>query len=156
MVLRAQVPPLLSLGAGSIPTLPVGETIEHGSPLFDAALGEGWGRPEENGLWAAGSTAALRFRLPPGTGEVRLTLDARSLAPEAGGVQTVQVLANGRPVAEWRLADGKVSTVQARLAADTAVLQMHIDHPTRPVGRGMSKDDRRLGLYLIRLRFDPA
>jgi hypothetical protein len=157
MVLCAQDPPSPSnQDAGPIPTLPLGEMVEHGSALFNAALGEGWGRPEENGIWTGGSDAALRFRLPPGTGEVRLSLEAGSLAPEAGGTQTVQVLANGRPVAEWRFADGKVATMQARLAAGTTVLQMHIDHPTRPVDRGMSGDGRRLGLYLIRLRFDPA
>ena len=68
----------------------------------------------------------------------------------------MHVLADGRPVAEWRLADLTPATLDVVAPAGATELRLVIERPTRPEDRGMGPDQRRLGFRLATIRFDPA
>ncbi|MEJ1978415.1 MAG: glycosyltransferase [Acetobacteraceae bacterium] len=121
---------MLPLPPPTIPVTPFGTELSVTDAAGRSALAEGWSVFGPDGIWTEGPEAALRMRLPPGAGPVTLTVNASGFAPVAGGVQTVQVLANGAPVAVWTLQDGHTETLQARLPAGTPMMvQLQIAHP---------------------------
>ena len=86
-----------------VPALPAGQTVTNPSPAFQAALSPGWAVPEGAGVWSEGRLATLHFR-PAGPGAT-LTLTIESLAPQPGGVQTVQAAAGGMAQGDWVIPD---------------------------------------------------
>ena len=154
MILCEEAPPVTARWPR--PTLQMGQALEHGQPLFKAALDVGWDIDEPNGIRSLGSEAALRFHLPETGAPVRLTVEGFALAPAHGGTQAVHVLVDGQPVAVWSVPDDPPTTMQAVLPAGTTAIRFHIDHPTRPLDRSGQPDTRLPSLFLMRLRFDPA
>ncbi len=148
--------------AGTAPllvaALPIGQTVGNPSPAFQAALTPGWAVPEGAGVWSEGRTATLHFRAAgPGA---TLTLSIESLAPQPGGVQTVQAVAGGIVQGDWVIPDHAIQTHTLSLSGcdpDVCAVQLRIGQPVRPRDRadhGTNQDPRPLGIYLRSLRLD--
>ena len=139
-------------------SLPPGKTIADSAPAFRDALSQGWAVPEALGVWSDGGDAILRFR--PAGPHATLTLDVEGLAPQPGGVQTVQAAVGGVAQGTWVIPDHVTQTRTLGLATCNplvCVVELHISRPVRPVDRidaGTNRDTRPLGIYLHSLRLD--
>jgi len=124
------------------------------SPAIQAIKGvsacEQWGRWSDANLHPG---VEIRFRAPlPARGAVTLT--ARAFGPNAG--QPVRVRIGGLET-EWRFDVHESTRVQTyALHASPRVLEIVPPYPTRPCDLAPSRDERRLGIGLVRLTIMPA
>jgi hypothetical protein len=140
-------------------TLVAGRPASYGMEAGGAGLAllrDGWHPPEALGSWSAEEEALLALPVAPeGMGQ-RLALTVQGYARKIGGVRDVSVRLDGRPVAEWRLEDGRPTRLQLDLPAGGRMLTFVVDRPARPVRRDAgSRDGRRLGLALMSLEVLP-
>ena len=143
-----------------LPTLPLDETVSAttgGSGL--PWLASGWYEPESWGIWSHGRDAYLApyFNRPFDRG-LMLTVTAVGLAPHPSTAQKVTVVANGRTVATWDVAEGAAREYSAVLppvsSAQSVYIEFHIDHPAVPGKQASGVDPRELGFGLTAFRFD--
>jgi glycosyltransferase involved in cell wall biosynthesis len=116
----------------------------------------GLSAPEQWGRWSDANlrrSVEIRFRAPvPARGT--LTLTARAFGPNAG--QPVRLRIGGH---EAELRFGVQETTASEVYAVDApsqVLEIVPPHPARPCDLDASRDDRRLGIGLVRLTIEPA
>ncbi len=118
-------------------------------------LREGWGEPEGWATWSVANMASLALpQTPAGAERLRLRIAVQGYAPKAG-VQPVTVLADGKPVARWRLPHNQGMQQMLDLPAGASLLTFLIEAPTAPRDVGQGNDARRLGVALVRLEVLP-
>ncbi len=137
------------------PLLPLGRALQPDAAPLAAALAEGWGIAGADGVWSMGRSAVMRFSLPA-SGPLVVTLTGFAVAPRAGLLQRLTVLADGRMVAEAALPDLKTVRLQAALPGGTTELTPLVGAPVQPADRGMNDDLRVLGFHLGTVRFEPS
>lgn len=156
LVLCAQgAHPAAPVVESAAPPLPLGRALQPGAAPLAAALAEGWAIAGPDGVWSLGRRAVMRFSLPP-SGSLVVTLTGFAVAPRAGSVQRLTVLADGRPVAEAALPDLKPARLQATVPGGTTELTLLTGAPVRPADRGINDDLRVLGFHLETVRFEPV
>jgi hypothetical protein len=122
--------------------------------------GFGWSSPEEWGTWSDGDEAFLNFyyRQKPQR-DVRLRLTFNVFMAKSHDRQDLKISANGVQVAEWHI-DAAVDRmpVTKELTIPVSLLQtphlelkLSIGNPMSPAQLGLSSDDRRLGIGLIKM-----
>jgi sulfatase maturation enzyme AslB (radical SAM superfamily) len=124
---------------------------------------DGWSEPEEWGRWTLGKESTLKVSLPtyssPG---VKMVTTFKALLSPEGPDQSVTVLANGQPVAEWSLCHGDDSGQTQRTVfipehllneKDTLQVSFGVSTPMSPRSLGISEDPRDLGLAVSNIRF---
>ena len=122
--------------------------------------GFGWSSPEEWGTWSDGDEAFLNFyyRQKPQR-DVRLRLTFNVFMAKSHDRQDLKISANGVEVAEWHI-DAAVDRmpVTKELTIPVSLLQtphlelkLSIGNPMSPAQLGLSSDDRRLGIGLIKM-----
>uniref|UniRef100_UPI0035678152 glycosyltransferase n=1 Tax=Falsiroseomonas sp. TaxID=2870721 RepID=UPI0035678152 len=124
--------------------------------------GAGWHAVEEWGCWAAATRAELYFEpsLPIGEDAVFIA-EARALS-RPGASFEARILAEGVPVAHWRLRGGAPmvlhAIIPAAIAARTPRLSITIETEALVAVREVSnpKDPREVGLGLSRLALAPV
>ncbi|MGM5024434.1 hypothetical protein [Tardiphaga sp. 367_B4_N1_1] len=126
-----------------------------------SSIAAGWGGREAWGVWTVGRRATLPpLPLSGEAGGADFVLEAvvRSFLPGAGKEQSVRVLANGEPIANWAFsAADSPRVVTARiprsvLAGHSSLrLSFEIASPTSPASLGVSADNRALGIGLEQL-----
>ncbi|WPO44276.1 hypothetical protein [Tardiphaga sp. 42S5] len=126
-----------------------------------SSITAGWGGREAWGVWTVGRRATLPPL--PLSGEAvgsdfMLEAVVRSFLPGAGKEQSVRVLANGEPIANWVFsAANSPRVVTARIPRSVLTghpslqLSFEIASPTSPVSLGASADSRALGIGLEQL-----
>jgi hypothetical protein len=113
-------------------------------------FGEGWGLPDERGIWTQGSRSQLALDGgEEGDYVLALSLDSICVAP--GASLRVEALVNGERIArnfsygdsEWHI------ELPARAAAGGKVdLTFEVEEPSTPLELGWSSDERRIGILL--------
>ncbi len=128
---------------GTVPTKPgVFSGLAEGDPV---------------GSWSNASDTVMRLTVPDLDQDVVLKVVAgASAAPDKHPLQTVNVFANGQPVAEWVHPTRDVQTdtaviPKALLADGRLVLRFHYSQPAAPSSYSASPDHRPLGLLFINL-----
>ena len=120
----------------------------------------GWSGAERAWTWTVGRAAQLVFRVPPARGR-RLALAFRVQPCVAASHPTmdVDVLANGRLVAQWSFAFAAANETERRIVIedgpmheDLMRLEFRIAHPFSPARAGLSSDHRELGLMFEEAR----
>ncbi|MGI3777118.1 MAG: glycosyltransferase family 2 protein [Janthinobacterium lividum] len=121
-------------------------------------LGEGWGMPEQDGLWAVGEESEIRLRVDDfrqdGAGAAPGYELSLAMTP-FDRPQNVTILLNGFDMGR-RLASFGVETMvafPASLVAAGGVLRVRLVHPegVRPADLGRGDDVRVLSLWLMSL-----
>jgi hypothetical protein len=128
-------------------------------------LGGDLGRIEPFGIWTVGKVAWLRLRVDDPTRQrVRMTFNLRPFICPASQTRSVDVTANGHPVAEWRFEGENAAFIERELTlsgdqidVDGSVwISFHIRNPEVPKDLGFNSDTRALGIQLNRLELAPA
>jgi hypothetical protein len=139
-------------------SLPRGVTLHPADRQLAEAMASGWSGVEPSGRWSLGTVARVMWDLPPAEPPpASVTIQAMGLAPQPGGVQQVEIAANGQVLTVWDLPDQKDATLHINLPSD---LTGHLDltfrvlTPVRPAARGMGQDTRALGMLLKTFRLD--
>jgi hypothetical protein len=149
---RAQEPGRLQLRPGELARIP--ELNDY------RAFGDGWGYPDEYGVWTRGERAelAVAFDVVQGSG-YRLAFKIRAVCLETGGTLKVELFANGSRVASRsfparHLQRWWVEVPAAILARGEADLELVVHEPRSPLLVGWSTDDTRLGLLIPSLALE--
>lgn len=125
----------------------------------------GLANAERIGSWTVGEEAAFTFAIPATTtGPILLDVTLRPLLLPAGPERDVDVIVNGRLVAEWRFrgTETKERTETIELPSGTlgpagqVWMQLRIRNPQTPRELSGRADDRRLGVALTSLAWRPA
>jgi hypothetical protein len=144
-----------------------GMPLEEGSEVsFTSAAhrtytGFGWSGAEDWGTWSDGDEAFLNFNYRDKLQhDVTLEITFNVFSAGSHQRQGVSLSANGEPVGEWHVdaaADRmpltkKLSIPASLLQSGHLELKFRIANPMSPAQVGLSADDRRLGIGLIRLK----
>jgi hypothetical protein len=123
-----------------------------------AFLREGWSDPEDWGVWALGTGAAIELPLDHRpTHDLRLRLDGYWYIQPGQAPLEMALLANGRVVEERTIPLGERDNPSFRIPASAIGedarlrLELRFDNPASPAAIGQS-DTRVLGLALRALR----
>ncbi len=125
----------------------------------------GFANAERSGTWTVGDETSFTFAIPPGlAGTQRLEFRLRPLLHPAGPERDVDVIVNGRLVAEWRFRG--VESSERRETVDLPPgtigpagqiwVLLRIINPQSPRELSGSADGRRLGVTLISLAWRPG
>ena len=138
------------------PPLPL-QRVSFASELADPFLWHGWSHRESAFRWTDGEKAAITFSAPAG---VSLTLQmslAPFLAPGTVDEQPVDVLLNGRTIAQLRLVDLELATHLFELPKawlqQENVIALALRNATAPVTARISNDVRKLSLRVAWMEF---
>lgn len=117
---------------------------------------EGWSSPESWGTWSDGKHASLLpipLREAVRNKELFLQADILPFIAKPGQTQVVNVLANGRVVANWLFAEANphrtaTAIIPRQAFADSNDLSLSFEIPeaASPVTYGLSSDTRKLGI----------
>ena len=123
--------------------------------------GQGWSFDEQWGTWSDGAEASLQLNLGRAyRSALDVSFRGQAFVTKEHPDQSVEVFANGTPVADWMFHNGESSTERkARIPADvtgsdTLKLTFKIKNPRSPASIGVSADTRALGILLEKLRID--
>jgi hypothetical protein len=129
------------------------------SGLFNPETG--WGGREAWGVWTIGPQASLRSFPVPRTAansDFFLEAEVRGFVPGPGKKQSVSVLANGIPVAnwtfsvaDWRRAVTALIPKSVMTGHSSLSISFEVADPVSPASLGLSADSRVLGIGLERL-----
>jgi len=134
---------------------PLGQPIAFGADVEGIASDPfrvcGWSGVETWGTWTEGGRASLMLRLPPDAPALRMRTKVRSF-----GEQSVEVRANQRTVARWRLIGDEREfsvLIPSKIArsGDSVRIDFLIANPRAPRDLGLSSDPRRLGIGVSRV-----
>lgn len=167
MILSASSP---SLPAASESPAPSGSTapatIAIGTLIRFNAGGEseryrdaGWSKTERDFTWSEGSVAKLNLPIPADAGLLTLNMKLGGLIkPPTLASQAVQVVVNGKKIADWQVAETADFTarIPAEATKNGAVLtvELRLSNATSPKALGLGDDDRLLGIraYSLELK----
>jgi hypothetical protein len=97
--------------------------LEFGSAAVAGLLGSGWGNVGPGIRWSMGKSATLNIPLPPDLPGLEFKAYVKPfLAPPELPQQGVWLLANGRPVASWRLGEDRFWPIEWSVGADLLAL----------------------------------
>jgi hypothetical protein len=135
-----------------VPTLEAGTVQAAKLPL-----GFGWVLDQHGVAWSEGPRATLIFRVPPGTGTLRLDFDIAAISFRAGSTRDITLTAGNGAPHQAQLPDGTETTTtlnvtQADLVGNN-VVRVAIDthYPVDPAKRGLTAPVRRAAVRLLRL-----
>lgn len=132
----------------SSPDIVTGEAIVGAK---GARLISGWSDLEQWGVWTDGRRAKIEFDAPL-PGRFLLLIEGYGYGPNAGRQLLLHV---GDATSEVTL---PAQTGEMRVSVDNAkgarVIEFEIPSPTQPSALGSSKDNRHLGLALVKLRVE--
>ena len=132
----------------SSPDIVTGEAIVGAK---GARLISGWSDLEQWGVWTDGRRAKIEFDAPL-PGHFLLLIEGYGYGPNAGRQLLLHV---GDATSEVTL---PAQTGEMRVSVDNAkgarVIEFEIPSPTQPSALGSSKDNRHLGLALVKLRVE--
>lgn len=142
-----------------VPTYRVGSNVDFSQLSNDDGIfGEGWsGNNEHGGRWSTANEATLIFHPSelPSSG-FTLHISAKGLVGDGLPAQTVEVTDRLGRVDEWSFAAGE--TRELSIAGDAVdqngflILKLKIPNATSPSQFGINDDQRRLGLFVYKLR----
>ena len=159
-----------SLPAASESPVPSGSTapatIAIGTPIRFNAGGEseryrdaGWSKTERDYTWSEGPVAKLNLPIPADAGVLTLNMKLGGLTkPPTLVSQPVQVVVNGRKIADWQVADTADFTAQipaeVTKTGGTLTVELRLSNATSPKALGLSDDGRVLGIraYSLELK----
>lgn len=145
-------------------TAPV--TIAIGTPIRFNAGGEseryrdaGWSKTERDFTWSEGRVAKLNLPIPSDAGLLTLNMKLGGLTKPPGLTsQAVQVVINGKKIADWQVADTADFTAQipAEVTKTGGILtvELRLSNATSPKALGLGDDERLLGVraYSLELK----
>lgn len=138
------------------PVIKLGQSVDFSAKgTSEPYVLDGWSAQEGTHRWTEGSAARLQLPVEPPAAALRLKLLGNGFAPKGQTHQLVNVVVNGKPVAEWQVAD--LAWYDALIPADVAALaqpmqvEFVIDKPTAPCDVSESTDCRKLGLAVREL-----
>jgi hypothetical protein len=137
-------------------TAPV--TIVIGTPIRFNAGGEseryraaGWSKTEKDFTWSEGPVAKLDLPIPADAGLLTLSMKLGGLTkPPTLESQAVQVLVNGRKIADWQVAE--TADFTARIPTEVTktggilTVELRLANATSPKALGLGDDGRLLGI----------
>lgn len=146
----------------SAPLYQVGSVVSWTQSTFGAL--SGWSPPESIGTWSVRSVAMLGVTLPqPPAEDLVFTAHAMALVDSrALPVRSVDVLANGTPVAHWVFTDDRLTERSARIphglvAGDGRLrVEFRFDGARSPFELGIGQDRRRISMLIARWKIEPA
>lgn len=139
----------------------LGEEIDFANPSAASATQGGWGATDTWGIWTTGGSADLLLR--PDRASARPLVIRAYLQPfltQTHRRLNVAVSADDHPVGRWHFdidapSSGGPRWCEAVIPPDAERRLIRInfaaDKPTSPLSEGLSGDDRRLGVFLIKL-----
>jgi hypothetical protein len=133
----------------------VGDTLELGGPEEKTALIDGWDTPEPTGCWTYGHEATIAWCVRGQDQDLTLLIDGIRASHEIAPIQRIDLWANDRRLASWRL---QTASLPARILVpralirnrDVLMLTFLIRRPVCPVGTDM----RSLYLRSLTLKVD--
>lgn len=134
------------------------DTIAIGKPIRFSAGGEseryrdaGWSKTERDFTWSEGPVAKLNFPIPADAGLLTLNMKLGGLTkPPTLESQAVQVVVNGRKIADWQVAE--TADFAARIPAEVTktggilAIELRLSNATSPKALGLGDDGRLLGI----------
>jgi len=121
----------------------------------------GWEGPAGDGTHSVGETSRLRFAVPPGVGDLRLTLELAAVLTEGQADQLVEVSANGVAVGRAEMNDRDAHVFElvipaAALASDPGFVNIALDFPRAIRMAPGDNDTRKRAVKLLSARLAPA
>jgi hypothetical protein len=130
--------------------------------IVDFFFGSGWGNQEARYRWSNAKEAHLSFYLKEYDGR-DLMLRFYGFPYLGGGKiskQDIGVFVNGQKVADWEINNKNwyEARIQSSLVRPDKPIHiaLKISHPMSPIELGISKDNRRLGITLMKLGLNYA
>lgn len=123
--------------------------------------GRGWAHTEQKHTWTEGQHAELRLHIAPTRHPlgIRMRIAGNRKPPELPH-QPVEVVVNGRKVAEWQVAGlhDFIAIVPAEVLADRTEMKMELRIPraVSPKDLGHSADPRLLGICVQEMQITKA
>ncbi len=136
----------------------IDEAIDFESRMAHHAFMDGWSHPEPTGRWTDGGEARLAWQLPSNlVGHVYCDVDAYVFTPQGMRPPRIALWANDYFVQIW---PAESFPLQRRLkipraavfGRDSLVLTFVVRGMKSPAELGLSADNRKLGIYLRRMR----
>lgn len=150
---------LLSWGNSKPIKVSLGNPINFNNQQF-TPLWTGWASPEPWGMWSISARAYTYFEFnQPITEGLNVRLLCQAYPPYLGINQWVDVLANGKKVAELDFTSGSNRKSREFLISEDEiykgrlVLEFVIRDPFSPKDKGVSSDDRKLGMGISEVVF---
>lgn len=116
----------------------------------------GWSGTEQAFTWTDATSAVLVFKIPPTQSALNLRMNLEGLTAPALPFQPVHVVANGKEIALWEVAEKRdftaVIPADVSQGADTLTLTLIIPKATTPASLGMNNDTRTLGVHCFELQ----
>jgi hypothetical protein len=124
----------------------------------------GWDEGGSNGKWTVGPRAVLALDLDPIEHDVELTVTADGFVADQHPQTSVKVIVNDQVVDQWTFQKGESraprrTVLSSEVVNRKAPLQIVFEapDPCSPAELGLSKDPRRLGIYVHTFRLgDPG
>jgi hypothetical protein len=145
-------------GDAAFGALEVGLDLSFGADgVGRACLGEGWGRPGEQGVPSIGHRGLVRLAMPARAAQagrwlLEIECEAR-LAPPALAAQVVAVFLDGMALGRERIESAEALTLGFVVEASASAGALEIRLPSAPEGREVGPGGRaRLGILLRRIR----
>ena len=145
----------------SKPETPEGSTYSYGTVVTFGTSGNGrayklsgWHNQEPQFTWTGKGSAVLGFRVPPPSRALEVKILGSALVhPPKLPQQPIELHANGRKVAEWKVGHDLQSyraTIPPELLDDTGLLKLEIICPkaATPNSLGIGSDLRALGMQV--------
>jgi len=116
----------------------------------------GWSHDEAGYVWTEGSRASIAMRISPPSGDIRLSLCVKALAPFGSQPQTLRLRSNARVDLNW-LVSGDFTWVRGRLfhqqvsGLKELLMDLIPEAPAAPLSIGQGDDPRLLGIAVAEL-----
>lgn len=139
-------------GSVAPPTIAIGRSIRfNAGGESERYRDAGWSKTEKDFTWSEGPVAKLNLPIPADAGLLTLSMKLGGLTkPPTLESQAVQVLVNGRKIADWQVAE--TADFTARIPAEVTktggilTVELRLANATSPKALGLGDDDRLLGV----------